>query len=59
MSQKAMLKRNRGQSKGMAIKKGSLNTSNNTITVGNVTYKGGGKGTGNGNKGKKKRRKRK
>lgn len=55
MGQRARIKKN-GKSKGVAIRKTSLNSQNNTITVGNKTIKGG-SNKGNGKKVKKKRKK--
>lgn len=57
MGQRARIKKG-GNSKGMAVRKTSLKTSNNTVTVGNITLKGGGKPSGGSNKKVKKRRKR-
>ena len=51
--------KNRSQVKGVAVRRTGDSNPNNTVTVGNVTYKGGGKSTGSKNKGKKKKRKRK
>lgn len=56
MGQRARIKKS-GKSKGMAVRKTSLKTSNNTVTVGNVTLKGGGKSSGGGRKKKSKKRK--
>lgn len=56
MGQRARIKKN-GNSKGMAVRKTSLKTSNNTVTVGNVTLRGGGKSSGGSKKKVKKRRK--
>lgn len=39
MGQRARTKKN-GKSKGVAIRKTSLNSPNNTVTVGNTTMKG-------------------
>ncbi len=56
MGQRARIKKS-GKSKGMAVRKTSLKTSNNTITVGNVTLKCGGKPSSGSKKKVKKRRK--
>ncbi len=56
MGQRARIKKS-GKSKGMAVRKTSLKTSNNTITVGNVTLRGGDKSSGGGSKKKAKKRK--
>lgn len=57
MSQRARIKKS-GNSKGVAVRKTSLKTSNNTITVGNVTLRGGGN-TSSGRKKKTRRKKKK
>lgn len=55
-----MISRKSGKAKGAAIKRSGGSNPNNTITVGNVTYRGGGKkkGDGSGKKYKRKRKKR-
>lgn len=46
-----------GKAKGVAIKKSGGSNPHNTITVGNVTLRGGGKPSGGSKKKAKKRRK--
>lgn len=53
MGQRIMRKKNRTTVKGVAIKKTSNKTGNNTIKVGNITIKN----NGNGNSKNKKKRK--
>lgn len=57
MGQRARIKKN-GNSKGVAIRRTSLNSSNNIVTVGNVTVRGGGKSSSNKNKTKRKKKRR-
>lgn len=57
MGQRARIKKS-GKSKGVAVRKTSLKTSNNTVTVGNVTLRGGRKPSGGNKKKVKRRRKR-
>lgn len=57
MAQRVMLKKN-GKSKGVAIRKSGGSNPNNTVTVGNVTYRGGGNSKKTKGKKKKVRRKR-
>lgn len=57
MAQKVRTKKS-GKSKGAAIKRTGGSNPHNTITVGNVTLKGGGKSSGGSKKKVKKRRKR-
>lgn len=60
MGQRIRSKKNRNSSKGVAVKRTGANNPNNTIKVGNVTLKGGGKSSGTANKTRvKKKRKRK
>lgn len=61
MAQRIMRKKNRTTVKGVAIKRTGGSNPNNTVTVGNVTYRGGGKSTAkrSGNKTRKRRKKRK
>ena len=59
MGQRVRTLKNRNKSSGAAIRRTGGSNPNNTITVGNVTYRGSGKSTGNGNKVKNKRRKKK
>lgn len=59
MGQRARIKKS-GKSKGVAIRRTSLNSPNNTVTVGNVTVRGGsGRKNSGGGSGTRRRRKRK
>lgn len=59
MGQRARIKKS-GNSKGVAIRRTSLNNPNNTITVGNVTVMGGSgrADRGGGNRTRRRRRRR-
>lgn len=57
MGQRVMLKKN-GKAKGVAIRKSGGSNPNNTVTVGKVTYRGGGNSNRNSTNKRKVRRKR-